>query len=85
MANGLPKNRADDAVRSPLHQLPGKATADAVADEQKLLDAEMVHQAELIIGEPWQTGPGLFPHLYPSSNPFRQSGFVMSPRRSVHS
>jgi hypothetical protein len=85
MANGLSKNRADDAVGSPLHQLPGKATAEAVPDEQKLLDTKMVHQAESGIGEHWQTEPGLFPHLYPSPDPFRQSGFAMSQRRSIQS
>ena len=55
MADGLAKDRGDNAVGRPLHQLPGKAAADAVADEEEPLDPEVVHQAELVIGErvPW--------------------------------
>ena len=51
MADGLAKDGANDAVGRALHQLPGEAAADAVADEQELLDPEMIHQAELVIGE----------------------------------
>ena len=58
MADGLAKDSADHTVGRPLHQLPGKAAADAVADEEELLDPEVVHQAELVVGEcvPWVAG-----------------------------
>ena len=49
--DGLVENRGGDPVRRPLQQLAGKAAADAVAHEEELADAEMVHQAELVISE----------------------------------
>jgi hypothetical protein len=35
----------------PLHQLPGKAAADAVAHVKELADAEVVHQPKLIVAK----------------------------------
>ena len=51
MADALAEDGGDDAVRRPLHQLPGKAAADAVAHVEELVDPEVIHQAELIVGE----------------------------------
>ena len=51
MADRLAQHRRDDAVRGPLHQLEGKRAADAVAEEEKLADAEVVHQPQLVVGE----------------------------------
>ena len=51
MADGLAEDGGDDAVGRPLHQLPGKATADAVAHEEEFADAEVIHQPELVVGE----------------------------------
>src|SRR3954469_24256999 len=43
----------------PLHQLPGKATADAVAHIKEFADTEVIHQPELVVGEriPWGYRP----------------------------
>jgi hypothetical protein len=43
MADALAEHSGDDAVGRPLHQLPGKATADAVAHIEEFADAEVVH------------------------------------------
>ena len=51
MADALAEDGGDDAVRRPLHQLPGKAAADAVAHVEELVDAEVIHQPELVVGE----------------------------------
>src|SRR6185437_4123905 len=51
VTDGLTEHRRDDAVRRPLHQLAGEAAADAVAHVEKPVDAEMVHQPELVVGE----------------------------------
>src|SRR6266700_2363590 len=37
--------------RWPLHQLQRKRAADAIAEEDELADAEVVHQPQLIVGE----------------------------------
>src|ERR1700722_15437927 len=51
MADSLAEDSSNDAVGSPLHQLAGKATADAVAQVEELADAEVIHQPELVVGE----------------------------------
>src|SRR5262249_13785550 len=51
MADALAEDGGDDAVRRPLHQLPGKAAADAVAHVEELVDPEVIHQPELVVGE----------------------------------
>ena len=51
IADGLVEDRGDDAVGRPLQQFAGKAAADAVAHEEELPDAEMVHQPELVVGK----------------------------------
>src|SRR5262249_24257574 len=51
MSDRLTQDRGDDALRRALHQLHGERTADAVAEEKQLPDAEMIHHAELIVGE----------------------------------
>ena len=51
MPDPLAEDGGDDAVRRPLHQLPGKAAADAVAHEEELVDPEVIHQPELVVGE----------------------------------
>ena len=48
MPDRLAQDRGDDALRCALHQLHRERAADAVAEEQELVDAEMVHHAELI-------------------------------------
>jgi hypothetical protein len=47
----LAEHGCHDALRRPLHQPQGKRAADAVAHKEKLLDAEVVHETQLIIGE----------------------------------
>jgi hypothetical protein len=39
----LAKHRGGDSLRVPFHQLQGKRAADAVAHEEELTDAEVVH------------------------------------------
>ena len=51
MPNRLYQYTGHDAIRRSLHQLQREAAADAVAHEEELLDAEMVHQPKLIVGE----------------------------------
>ena len=51
MADALTEDRGDDAVGRPLHQLPGKAAADAVAHVKEFADAEVIHQPKLVVGE----------------------------------
>ena len=47
----LAQQRGRDALRRALHQLHRERAADAVAEEKELADAEMIHHAELIVGE----------------------------------
>src|SRR5215831_2783725 len=47
----LAQHARDDALRRPLHQLEGKWAADAVAHDEELADAEVVHQPQLVVGE----------------------------------
>src|SRR5215470_13730786 len=47
----LAQQRGDDALRRALHQFHRERAADAIAEEKELTDAEMVHQAELVVGE----------------------------------
>ena len=51
MTDRLAQHAGDDALRRALHQLQRKRAADAVAEEEELADAEMVHQSQLIVGE----------------------------------
>src|SRR5271155_223790 len=51
MADALAEHGGDDAAGGPLHQLPGKAAADAVAHIEEFADAEVVHQPELVVGK----------------------------------
>src|SRR5690348_13444991 len=55
MTDGLAEDGGNDTVGSPLHQLPGKATADAVAHVKEFADTEVIHQPDLVVGEriPW--------------------------------
>ena len=55
MPDRLAQHARDDALRSPLHQLQGERAADAVAHEEELADAQMVHQPQLVVREcaPW--------------------------------
>src|SRR5204862_3901113 len=43
MADALAEHSGDDAIGRQLHQLPGKATADAVAHIEEFAGAEVVH------------------------------------------
>src|ERR1700733_2135337 len=58
MPDRLDQHARHHAFRRPLHQLEREATADTVAHEKELLDPEMVHQPQLIVGEcvPWVSG-----------------------------
>ena len=67
MADGLAEYRAHDTVGRPFHQFPGKAATDAVADEKELLDPEVAHQAELIVGE--RASHGLLAGIGPVDSP----------------
>jgi len=51
MADALAEDGGEDAVGRSLHQLSGKAAADAVAHVKEFVDAEVVHQPELIVGK----------------------------------
>src|SRR5215469_8289862 len=51
MADGLAEDSGDDAVGRPLHQLPSKAAADAVAHVKEFADAEVLHQPKLVVSE----------------------------------
>src|SRR5438105_8517128 len=51
MADALAEHGGDDAVGRPLHKLPSKAAADAVAHIKEFADAEVVHQPELVVGK----------------------------------
>ncbi len=48
---GWLSSAASDALRCALHQLHRERAADAVAEEKELVDAEMVHHADLVVGE----------------------------------
>ena len=48
---GWPEDGGHDALGCPLHELPGKAAADAVAHVEELVDAQVIHQPELVVGE----------------------------------
>ena len=51
MPDGLAEDGGDDAVGRPLHQLSGKAAANAVAHVKEFADAEVVHQPQPVVGE----------------------------------
>src|SRR5262245_66478190 len=51
MSDRLAQQRGDDALRRALHQFHRERAAYAIAEEKELTDAEMVHQAELVVGE----------------------------------
>ena len=51
MSDRLAQQRGRDALRRALHQLHRERAADAVAEEEELADAEMIHHAKLIVGE----------------------------------
>ena len=40
----------DDAIGRALQQIPDEGSADAEAEHHELIDAEMIHQTELIVG-----------------------------------
>ena len=68
----LAQQRGDDALRRALHQLHRERAADAIAEEKELADAEMVHQAELIVGE---RAPGVINRHGPVDlRPWRYAG-----------
>jgi hypothetical protein len=47
----LAQHSRHHAIRRLLHQFERKTSADAVTHEQELLDPQVVHQPELIVGE----------------------------------
>src|SRR5215472_16119363 len=47
----LAQDGGDHARRRAFHQLHPERAADAIAEEEKLADAKMVHHAELVVGE----------------------------------
>ena len=51
MPHRLAEHCGQDALGRPLDELQCEGPADAVADEQELLDSEMVHQCQLVVGE----------------------------------
>ena len=51
MPDRLAEHAGHDALGCPLHELEGKRAADAVAHEEELADAEVIHQPELVVGE----------------------------------
>ena len=51
MPDRLAEHAGHDAIGCPLLELEGKRAPDAVAHEEELLDAEVIHQPELVVGE----------------------------------
>jgi hypothetical protein len=51
MSDGLHEHPSHDAVGRTLYQLHGKASPDAVAHEEELVNAKVVHQPQLVVGE----------------------------------
>src|ERR1700733_13425248 len=51
MTDRLNQHASHHTIRSPLHQLEREATADAVAHEEELLDAKVIHQPKLVVGK----------------------------------
>ncbi len=51
MPNRLAEHRGHDAFRSSFHELEGKRATDAIAHEAELIDPEVVHQPQLVVGE----------------------------------
>ena len=51
MPDRLTEHAGHDAIGGPLHELEGKRATDAVAHEEELPDAEVIHQPELVVGE----------------------------------
>src|SRR5687768_14133258 len=51
MPDRLAEDGGHDALGCLLHQLPGKATADAIAHVEELVDTEVIHQPKLVVGE----------------------------------
>ena len=49
-AAGLRQHGRDDALGRPLQQVPDEGAADAEAHHHELVDAEVIHQAELVVG-----------------------------------
>ena len=47
----LGQHRRDHAIGRALDQVPDERLADAVAQHDEPLDAEMVHQADMVVGE----------------------------------
>ena len=61
MADALAEDGGDDAVRRPLHQLPRQSSRRCSSPCRKLVDPEVIHQPELVVGERlqgWSTGTG---------------------------
>ena len=51
MPDRLAEHASHDAIGGPLHEFEGKRATDAVAHEEELADAQMIHQPELVVGE----------------------------------
>ena len=51
MPDRLAEDGSHNAVGCPLYQLEGKRAPDAVAHEEELPDAEVIHEPELVVGE----------------------------------
>ena len=49
-ARRLRQHGGDDAIWRALQQIPDQGAADAEAHHHELVDAEMIHQAELVVG-----------------------------------
>ena len=51
MPNRLAEHAGHDALGCPFHELECKRAIDAVAHEEELPYAEVVHQSQLVVGE----------------------------------
>ena len=51
MPNGLAEDAGHDALGRPFHELERERSADAVAHEEELVDAQVVQQRQLVVGE----------------------------------
>ncbi len=50
-AGGLRQHGGDDAVAHALDQVPDQRLADAITQHHEFLRAEMIHQADMVVGE----------------------------------
>src|SRR4029450_12300471 len=48
--DGLRRHARDDAIRRPLDQVPDERAANTEAKHHELVDAQMIHQTDMVVG-----------------------------------